>query len=758
MNTDERMTTFQLSPSQIARYFFHDCQRHLRFFATPASARKTEGIPSPEHTVKKLHEPLLQAGYLWEEHVISKQLGRRVRVAKPAKVGSSLHDRTFSVEESLAVLKALKPGQFIYQPTLEAPKSFVSRFGLAPEVVRFARCRPDLIQLVESEDDRRPMLRVHDIKASQFLKPTHQLQTAFYALILESVLAEAGIKMAVDFQTAGIWLNGAQESELFDLTLMLRTGEAFLRDELPAILSGPAKDVPWHLHFRCEWCEFYASCRAQAEKEQSVSLLPGLSVRARHHLRDGASTGKPINTIPELQRFLKRKDVDACLATCGSLQGQAERLRKQVQALQSGQPVAFGGRSIALPVREDVRLWLTLHREPTAGRIYAAGFLRRQDYRCPGERRIYEKSDSTTAQIFIAATPDECDSVQDDFIEALYAELRAVHDINSGREYKLRAWFQTYVFDTFERDLLLEILLAGLQRPKTAEAALGLLFHYQDPALVNADEHPENGVLDPVIVLSRAVRSVLALPVAVSPHLPEVVAAFANFLDRPFKYAPSDLFAFPLSNLMKSDAIQMAWNGDRPEAVDWIKEAIRSRLYASDVVLQGTRKFLEPEGALIAWPPRLLLPDHLGIRDPLISKLAFVSLYESLLGAIQTRQRRAMPLAERIREGFCIQVKKRKDGRWKVLSETEASWLEVGEFPNYILVPDTDEGEKHQLLFNDLYYRTKIWNPKSGCVRLAAITRVEPVIGMAQVLTAEIRERGGEPFGAGETALKRSNR
>jgi predicted RecB family nuclease len=142
------------------------------------------------------------------------------------------------------------------------------------------------------EDDHGRWLRVIDIKASDELRARHVIQTALYALILRDVLAEAGLDLQVDLQQAGIWLHRTPAPHLFNLGPGIRIVERFLREQLPRILSQPAEEVPWHLMFRCEWCDFYHHCRNEAEQTDSVSLLPYLSVGGRRYLREapGAAT------------------------------------------------------------------------------------------------------------------------------------------------------------------------------------------------------------------------------------------------------------------------------------------------------------------------------------------------------------------------------------------------------------------------------------------------------------------------------------
>src|SRR3712207_8655473 len=51
----------------------------------------------------------------------------------------------------------------------------------------------------------------------------------------------------------------------------------------------------WHVYFRCEWCDYYQHCRAEADRTRDVSLVPYLSSFAKRHLRDVAD----VRTVDE---------------------------------------------------------------------------------------------------------------------------------------------------------------------------------------------------------------------------------------------------------------------------------------------------------------------------------------------------------------------------------------------------------------------------------------------------------------------------
>ncbi len=485
------MVRFNLSPSLIGSYFYHDCDRYLRYHATPEQEREASGIPAAGPDTSPVTAALLDAGIAWEEQVIRTRCAGRVRIPDGA---GALADRSFSIEESFELLAGLAPGEAIYQPTIPVSIHFLQKYGLDPAVHRFAPCRPDLVVRDGTA------LRVIDIKASEELSVSHRIQATLYTLFLDHALNLLGIDRPVDMRRAGIWLYDRDEPETFDLSLNIRVIEEFLRFRLPAILAAPPGEVSWHLTSRCESCEFSGSCRAEAASCRSVSLIPGLSTIGRRYLRDDLG----INTLPELARFLETPDSDRHLNACGSFAHQRDRLSATVRALETGEVVPHTGTSRALPIYEDIGIITTLQRDPVSGRIYAAGFRRfRGDavYGSPSHEVL-----------LVAEDPDDCIRVQREYIRALAGELRTVHDYNRQREWADQKSVQTYVYDTYEADLFSRLLTDALGDPDVAEDALLLRFYYQDAGMADGQSHPNTAVTYPLVVLTREIPAAARAP------------------------------------------------------------------------------------------------------------------------------------------------------------------------------------------------------------------------------------------------------
>ncbi|MBL9024377.1 MAG: AAA family ATPase [Myxococcales bacterium] len=732
---------FRLSPSRLARYFFHECERHLVFAATPASLRKPRNVPAPPSESSPITRAILDGGYAWEERVITEHLsgqaghGARAHVARG---DGPLRERAHTAAATLALLRELAPGHAIYQGTLTAPARFYARYGLDPAQIEIATCRPDLLL---QTDARR--VRVVDVKASEALKASHRVQVALYALLLRDLAGEHGFE--VDLDQGGVWLHGAGSPELFDLSLTTGVLEAFLRERLPAILEAGADKAGWHLHYRCEWCEWYPHCREEAFRTRDVSLLPYLSTGARAFFREASWGGPPVDTLASLQTFLAREDADAHLDTCGSLRGQRDRLARAVRALDSGEPELHGGSTVALPVFEHVRLLLTVQREPISGKSYAFGL----------RLMLHEKARAVlgdkATEIFLAPTEADCAATRRAFLERIHHVLRAVHDHNAKSAWADQLSVQSYVFDGYERELFQRALLQALDEPDTAHLALALFFHFHDTRLAGSSSHANPTVPYPLVVLTSVIRELVALPAPLALRLPEVHDALGAYPD--YDYEPFELLSFELSNALRSDGIFRAWNG-KPEALQWVERELKARLTAADSVLAGLRKRLD--GRLFAWPPKLVLTGPTTFQHPELSRLAFVAYYESFTRALATREQRTRPLPERVRDGVTIPLRCVAPGRF-VPDDCEVDEGSVPDGPNgALLSPPTEEGERAQMGYDDFRYREAWYSPadKEGhpWLRIASVTNVTTTAsGAVTEIELDIKvPSGAQPFRKGD--------
>ncbi|MCU0849279.1 MAG: AAA domain-containing protein [Spirochaetes bacterium] len=733
---------YYLSPSRIARYFYHECDRYLRYHSTPKESREAEGVPGIDFDASPVTAAMLKAGYRWEEDVIQNLLRGRVRIAESRGSGS-LSERSHTFEETLVLLDRLKPGEAIYQATLKVPDAFYQKYNIDPDLCNFPQCRPDLI-LMENVNDS-PRIRVIDIKASKALKVSHRIQATLYSIMIDEILNKHGISAQLDTDTAGIWLYGAKDPEWFEQRISTGIITQFLNNKLKEILTLPIDDVQWHLFFRCEWCEFYEKCRQDAEKSKSISLIPYLSVGGHKFLREHVDD--PVKSMEELISFLDRDDAESRLGCCGSLRGKHERLENSAMSLKNGNVIPHGGSSLAFPRWEDINITITLQSDPVSGLIYTAGFRRLKG------KDVYGSGSNNV--IFIAKNPEDCGRVKYEFIKALHAELSILDMYNRDRDWQEQKSVQAYVYDGYELSLFNDMLIQAVRDPDLAELALKLLFHFQDTVLSESDEHPTDTVPFPIIIIVNVIRDLLALPIPISFRLPDVF----NILkpkEMTYTFKPRDLFWFNLSNTLKSDSIFFVWHKERDDALEWIESEIKLRLAAAQTVIEGIRN--QVGGRLFAYPHKFQFPRSFAFRNPELSRLAFIVHYESFMSALEVRAGRTRPAVERIAEGICVPLKLvgTEPEKWEVLSPLDRYDLEGNDFFNFILVPSGDEGERAQMAYDDYANRERLWVSSKSPVRLAMVTdySADKKTGQVEYIDFEFKSSSGAvPIHIGDTAF-----
>jgi len=138
-----------LSPARVARYYFHECDRFLRYTATPKDQKVAQGIPPYDEDRSLLTKAILKSGYDWEGEVLDTHLSDSAVIAPPPPENPAAPktDRVHSVASTIEALRHAASGQYIYQPTLIATEGFYDRYDLDRELIEFGECRPDLLMI-----------------------------------------------------------------------------------------------------------------------------------------------------------------------------------------------------------------------------------------------------------------------------------------------------------------------------------------------------------------------------------------------------------------------------------------------------------------------------------------------------------------------------------------------------------------------------------------------------------------------------------
>ena len=666
----EPRAPFGVSPSTLARYFFHDCDRFLRFRATRQPARN--GVPERRYESGPVMAEVLDSGRTWEEQILTTHLAGRALVAEG---DGALADRVWSVEESVDLLRRARHGEFLYQLTLRAPASLYDALGIDPEQIEITDNRPDLVQVMaDGAGGRR--FRVIDVKRGSTVRLPYRIQVLFYAIELDHVLRARGIDGRVDLDIGAAWLGGAPEPEDFDLEVVRPHLEDVLV-RLPTLVAQPLDEVDWHVRYRCEWCEYLDYCRSEMVERDNVSRLAGLTAHGKRFL----GRTLRVRTLPDLSAALRRADADDRLLDCASLAGERPRLEARLAAHASGKPGVFGSLHPALPVHENVAIFLTAQTEPVEDRTWLLGMLvqAHEDLR----RRILAEEGPAHPFVVVAGSREECAAVRDRFVRRLYEVLRRIDDWNTKRpEWRDKLSVQLYCYSEQERDRLVRVLLEALDNPQLSQAAMTLLFHLQAPDLLLVDDHPRDVVAHPLIPLVSAAGRLLALPVDVSYTLPETLTALGSTFE-----VRRNRFHYPFGHGVRADAVLRAWNGEEVDLQPVAREAAH-RMYGYRAALWQMRDLARDQ--LVAWPPKHGLLSSAGIDHPRLSRLAFLARYESMMGCLAVRAARCEARDVMAAKGTLRPLVHEGEGRFRVAADGVE--IDDGGFDRWLVVRDTPGG------------------------------------------------------------------
>ena len=185
------MPKFTVSPSRIARYYFHECDRYLRYTSTPKERRAEEGVPArsgPPQRHRQGHpRRRVPVGGADPRRVPGREGHRRHR----RRTGRPAHETPprRPVHHRRPARRHRRAGRL--PGDAAGPRLLLRRLRPRPRLRHRRRLLPRPA-VGGRAGDGGAEVRVVDAKATDTARLAHRIQVGLYALILDHVLADGG--------------------------------------------------------------------------------------------------------------------------------------------------------------------------------------------------------------------------------------------------------------------------------------------------------------------------------------------------------------------------------------------------------------------------------------------------------------------------------------------------------------------------------------------------------------------------------------
>jgi hypothetical protein len=559
------------SGSTIKSWFQYRCERKTRYEVMDAAELAAVPVAKDER-----EKPWAVLGVDYEDRVVAR-LSRETSVLRPRTVGEGLEER-------------------ISAPFLRGAggATYAAQMNLRPRVMPAAWAGSDLYlrrslsDLVKRDlSGPVPMFRVIDIKATRNVRAFHKIQVAFYARLLEALLAELGAPGVVDLR-GEIWRipdNGSAEGDdwepdEFALQPYLRLVDEFCGRTLQQIaakeVSANRDETFFHVYFKCEQCSYLPHCGAAIAATRPPHLRDISAVAGLTHESKRTLNGVGVRSVAQLAGAgagIGRMD-----GAGWSLSRRAETLIVRAQALRDDavQPIAEA-QTFLMPPRLDASLYLVADHDPVDDGLVTLGYR-------------YVRGETVREHIEVLVTPDraaEADALVTVFGKVI-ADLKAIDAENAAREMTDEPGLQAHLFlyEPTEAVGLQDAVSRHLDDPRIRVGLLDMVRLFPPEEIVPEPEFRGMQHL-PATALRSVVEQLFAVPATAAYDLRQVSQALAADGKIVVAYQPQANFERPFSALLAME-VSRALREGRPGApgAEEVRADVVSRLAASQAVAE----------------------------------------------------------------------------------------------------------------------------------------------------------------------------
>ncbi|MDP9352392.1 MAG: AAA domain-containing protein [Chloroflexota bacterium] len=611
------------------------------------------------------------------------------------------------------------------RPEWEVATEETGPTAVAQEVLASGDTRPLL------PNDTRLRLRVIDIKQASEPGAHYFAEVVYYSITLASWLIEHGwTDRFVVVAAPAVWPGSYEASEIMQARERCRkegrepTPEElaraleddleiapfdafaprlrrFFQEELPHVLQTAWDQLPWHVFYACNGCEFLGypwldrdgkptneelHCWPTADRTEHLSRVAGLSRASAKLLGPTAADVSALSNVAAAHASFNASPTLRAKRTV--YPHRARSLRKAESGI-----IPDSGSDALMPRWPDLHIYIFLDYDLSSA-VTAAFSLRAfwkeplpfGSSEAPDRKRwaaLDEGKRTSFQEVFLVDQRRSLERERQEllkFLRTLRSILDTVRqqdeaDVSAGRRgdpnepTKLRrSTYQIYLWDEAQRKHLVRVIGRHLDAILADSSLRDLAWLFPPPSLlVHADEASYKS---PFTLVSNVVQNTVAVPVPHHYTLLEVVRTYRPETTHEMNVHP--LYREPLSDLIPGERIHEMWEhrGDWLQTAATIKETTGKKLTALAHVVAKLEQDLKGVLSRAAAPPLVRASSRLAAVPPYSELWHEYARLNAALDELDDHSVRAMPPHEREARFKSAHLLRRLEGDEKIAAHT----------------------------------------------------------------------------------------